>query len=224
MSNPIPDPSAALPERVREVAAWLAERAHADAPRWLDVSARTAQEAADALGVALGQIAKSVIFRRLADDVAVLVVTSGDRRVDEAKVVAQVGAIGRADAAFVRARTGFVIGGVAPVAHRNEPVVLLDRDLWRFESIWAAAGHPKAVFRLVPDDLRRLCEGAAAHDVTESVPPSSPCIDVCKLDPVSRLCEGCLRSIDEIAGWSSMSDDARRQVLQRLPGRRSSQG
>lgn len=221
MSNPNPDPSATLPERVREVAAWLAERAHADAPRWLDVSARTAQEAADALGVALGQIAKSVIFRRLADDVAVLVVTSGDRRVDEAKVVAQVGAIGRADAAFVRARTGFVIGGVAPVAHRNEPVVLLDRDLWRFDAIWAAAGHPKAVFRLVPDDLRRLCAGAAAHDVTEAVAPRSPCIDVCKLDPVTRICEGCLRSIDEIAGWSAMSDEARREVLQQLPGRRA---
>ena len=219
MSNPIPDLSAALPERVREVAAWLAERDHADAPRWLDVSARTAQEAADALGVALGQIAKSVIFRRLADDVAVLVVTSGDRRVDEAKVVAQVGAIGRADAAFVRARTGFVIGGVAPVAHRNDPVVLLDRDLWRFDAIWAAAGHPKAVFRLVPADLLRLCEGALAHDVTESVAPQSPCIDVCQLDPVTRVCKGCLRTIDEIAGWSAMSDEARHEVLRKLPGR-----
>ena len=78
----------------------------------LDGAARTAQQAADALGVAVGQIAKSIIFRRLEDDVAVLVVTSGDRRVDEAKVAALVGPLGRANAAFVKERTGFSIGDI----------------------------------------------------------------------------------------------------------------
>ena len=130
----------------------------------LDASARTAQEAADGLGVQLGQIAKSVIFRRKDDDAAVLVITSGDRRVDEKKVAARVGKVGRADADFVKARTGFSIGGVSPVAHLTPPVTLIDQDLWRFDEIWAAAGHPHGVFRLRPDDLKRLT-GAPVADV-----------------------------------------------------------
>ena len=130
----------------------------------LDDAARTAQEAADALGVQLGQIAKSVIFKRKSDEAAVLVVTSGDRRVDEKKVSALVGKVGRADADFVKARTGFAIGGVSPVAHLTPSVTLLDQDLWRFEDIWAAAGHPHGVFQLRPDDLRQLT-GAPQADV-----------------------------------------------------------
>ena len=130
----------------------------------LDASARTAQEAADGLGVQLGQIAKSVIFRRKDDDVAVLVITSGDRRVDEKKLAALVGKVGRANADFVKARTGFSIGGVSPVAHLTPPVTLIDQDLWRFDEIWAAAGHPHGVFRLRPDDLKRLT-GAPVADV-----------------------------------------------------------
>lgn len=130
----------------------------------LDASARTAQEAADGLGVQLGQIAKSVIFRRKDDGVAVLVITSGDRRVDEKKVAARVGKVGRADADFVKARTGFSIGGVSPVAHLTPPVTLIDQDLWRFDEIWAAAGHPHGVFRLRPEDLKNLT-GAPVADV-----------------------------------------------------------
>jgi prolyl-tRNA editing enzyme YbaK/EbsC (Cys-tRNA(Pro) deacylase) len=132
----------------------------------LDGAARTAQEAADGLGVQLGQIAKSVIFKRKEDGVAVLVVTSGDRRVDEKKVSALVGKVGRADADFVKAQTGFSIGGVSPVAHLNPPVTLLDQDLWRFEEIWAAAGHPHGVFRLQPEDLKQLT-GAPVADVVQ---------------------------------------------------------
>ena len=158
-----------LPDSVQRVAAALAAAGHADAPVWLDSAARTAQQAADALGVAVGQIAKSVIFRRRSDEVAVLVVTSGDRRVDEKKVAALVGAIGRADADFVKARTGFAIGGVSPLAHATPPVTLVDRELFRFERIWAAAGHPHAVFPLAPGDLQRLT-GAPVADVTASQP------------------------------------------------------
>ncbi|MBP7667870.1 MAG: YbaK/EbsC family protein [Burkholderiaceae bacterium] len=155
------------PEGFRRVAAALADRGHPHAPVWLDVPARTCAEAAAALGVQTGQIAKSVIFRRRADSVAVLVVASGDRRVDEAKVAQQVGPVGRADAAFVKQQTGFSIGGVAPVAHSNPPVVLVDQDLFRFPQIWAAAGHPNGVFCLRPDDLLRLT-GAPAADVVEA--------------------------------------------------------
>jgi prolyl-tRNA editing enzyme YbaK/EbsC (Cys-tRNA(Pro) deacylase) len=131
---------------------------------WLEVAARTSQEAADALGVAVGQIAKSVVFRRRSDDRAVLVIASGDRRVDERKVGAVTGELGRADATFVRASTGFVIGGVAPLAHTNELVTLIDRDLFRFDEIWAAAGHPNGVFKLTPAELERYT-GAPVADV-----------------------------------------------------------
>lgn len=153
-----------LPEGVVRVSRALQTLGHPHAPVMLSDAARTAQEAADALGVQLGQIAKSVIFRRKEDDAAVLVVTSGDRRVDEKKVSALVGKVGRADADFVKARTGFTIGGVSPVAHLHPSVTLLDQDLWRFEEIWAAAGHPHGVFQLRPDDLKHLT-GAPQADV-----------------------------------------------------------
>ena len=155
------------PEGFRRVAALLAERGHRHPAQWLDVPARTCAEAAEALGVQTGQIAKSVIFRRRADGVAVLVVTSGDQRVDERKVAALVGPVGRADAAFVKAQTGFSIGGVSPVGHLNPPAVLVDRELFRFAEVWAAAGHPNGVFCLSPAELVELT-GAPVADVVEA--------------------------------------------------------
>jgi len=167
------NPSEYLPEAVQRVATFLHASGHPHAPRMLDAAARTAQQAADALGVALGQIAKSIIFRRKSDDAAVLVITSGDRRVDEHKVAAIVctdGArLGRADAEFVKGRTGYSIGGVPPVAHTQACVTLIDHDLFRFtHEIWAAAGHPHAVFKLTPADLQRLT-GAPVADVVEAM-------------------------------------------------------
>ena len=165
--------SPVLPQGVLRVTEVLASLGHPHAPVMLDDAARTAQQAADVLGVALGQIAKSINFRRTTDDVAVLVITSGDLRVDEKKVQAIVcaegGKLGRADADFVKARTGFSIGGVSPLAHAEPPVTLIDEQLFRFDVVWAAAGHPHGVFRLTPGDLKRLT-GAPVHDVT--VPPS----------------------------------------------------
>ncbi len=158
-----------LPESVQRVARVLQGMGHAHSPVMLDGAARTAQQAADFLGVELGQIAKSIIFRRKADQAAVLVVTSGDRRVDEKKVEAHVGKIGRADADFVRAKTGFAIGGVSPVGHTTLPVTLIDRDLLRYEEVWAAAGHPNAVFRLRPQELERLASAPFA-DVAVASP------------------------------------------------------
>jgi len=153
------------PEGFRRVAMVLAQRAHPHAPLFLEVAARTSQEAADALRVSVGQIAKSVIFRRKSDDAAVLVITSGDKRVDEKKVAALTGAIGRADAEFVKRATGFTIGGVSPVAHATPPVTLIDRELFRFAEIWAAAGHPNGVFRLSPDQLVALTAAPVADVV-----------------------------------------------------------
>lgn len=155
------------PEGFQRVARALAERGHPHPPLWLEVAARTSQEAADALGVQVGQIAKSVIFRRKSDDAAVLVVTSGDKRVDEKKVAAIVGALGRADADFVKARTGFTIGGVSPLAHATPPLTLIDRELFRFGEIWAAAGHPNGVFKLSPAQLEALT-GAPVADVVQA--------------------------------------------------------
>ena len=116
----------------------------------------------------MGQIAKSVIFRRKADGLAVRVVASGDKRVDEKKVAALVGPIGRADASFVKERTGFSIGGVAPLAHATATTTLIDRELFRFDEIWAAAGHPNGVFKLAPADLEKLT-GAPVADVVQGV-------------------------------------------------------
>lgn len=159
---------------VQRVTDVLAAVGHPHTPVMLSDAARTAQQAADALGVSLGQIAKSIIFRRKSDDAAVLVITSGDLRVDEKKVQALVchagGKLGRADADFVKCKTGFSIGGVSPLAHLTPPVTLIDEQLFRFAEIWAAAGHPHGVFRLRPHDLQVLT-GAPVCDVTH--PPAA---------------------------------------------------
>jgi prolyl-tRNA editing enzyme YbaK/EbsC (Cys-tRNA(Pro) deacylase)/predicted Fe-S protein YdhL (DUF1289 family) len=216
------------PDGFRRVAGLLAARRHAHAPVFLDVAARTAQEAADALGVVVGQIAKSIVFRRRSDDAAVLVVASGDQRVDERKLAAHVGPVGRADAGFVKDRTGFSIGGVAPLGHSTPPVMVIDRELFRFDAIWAAAGHPNGVFRLSPRELVRLT-GAPVLDVVQTRPEpaapaaggvASPCTSVCRMDARTGWCEGCLRTLDEIAGWSTLTDPDKRQVLAALARRR----
>jgi prolyl-tRNA editing enzyme YbaK/EbsC (Cys-tRNA(Pro) deacylase) len=177
MKNTVLAPVIERPAGLQRVTEALAAAGHRHAPVMLSDAARTAQQAADALGVALGQIAKSIIFRRKnhpsGADSAVLVITSGDLRVDEKKVQAIVcaegGKLGRADAEFVKAKTGFSIGGVSPLAHAPPPVTLIDRTLFRFPEIWAAAGHPHGVFRLTPAELQALT-GAPMHDVTESPP------------------------------------------------------
>jgi prolyl-tRNA editing enzyme YbaK/EbsC (Cys-tRNA(Pro) deacylase) len=94
----------------------------------------------------------------------VLVVASGANRVDEKKVAAQVGEIARADAKFVREKTGYAIGGVCPIGHATPPVTLIDADLLALDSLWAAAGHPHAVFNLSPQELVTLT-GAPVADV-----------------------------------------------------------
>lgn len=156
-----------LPEGVQRVARYLQEAGHAQGPQMLDGAARTSQEAADQLGIAVGQVAKSVVFKRKEDGVHVLVVAAGDRRVDEKKLAALVGKIGRADADYVKERTGFTIGGVSPVAHAQPPVTLIDASLDRFTVLWAAAGHPHAVFALDMAALQRLT-GAPVVDVVQA--------------------------------------------------------
>lgn len=127
-------------------------------------SARTAQEAADALGVEVGQIVKSLIFQ--ADQAPVLVITSGSNRVDVKKVaeILEVAKIEKADAELVRTATGYAIGGVPPFGHATKMKILIDPDLAQYETVWAAAGHPYYVFPTNYQELIRL-SGAVAHDV-----------------------------------------------------------
>ena len=126
----------------------------------------TAQAAADSLGCDVGEIAKSIIFRAL-DGRTVLVITSGRNRVDDRKVVERLGQdIGKADAQFVLAHTGFVIGGVAPLAHLIPPITLMDEDLFRYSCIWPAAGHPNTMFSTSPHDLARVT-GAQVADIAQ---------------------------------------------------------
>ena len=128
-----------------------------------ETSTRTAAEAAAAIGCTVGQIAKSLIFRAVDSGRPVLAIASGSVRVDEARLSEILGEdIGRADAAFVREQTGYAIGGVPPVGHRSQSVILIDETLLTFDTIWAAGGTPNAVFRLKPDDLVRLTGGTVA--------------------------------------------------------------
>lgn len=130
----------------------------------LGLSARTAADAAGAVGCRVDQIAKSLVFRLRESGRALLVVTSGAHRVDEARVAALVGeALDRADAEFVRVETGFAIGGVAPIGHLQPVMTLIDEHLLAFEEIWAAAGHPNTVFRLRPADLLTMTGGRVAR-------------------------------------------------------------
>jgi prolyl-tRNA editing enzyme YbaK/EbsC (Cys-tRNA(Pro) deacylase) len=125
-----------------------------------DASTRTSADAAAAIGCAVAQIAKSLVFRAKPSGRPVLVVASGANRVDERKIEAALGEkLGRADADYVRDRTGFVIGGVPPVGHTVTPATFIDRDLLQFAEIWAAAGTPHAVFRLTPADLVEMTGG-----------------------------------------------------------------
>jgi prolyl-tRNA editing enzyme YbaK/EbsC (Cys-tRNA(Pro) deacylase) len=129
----------------------------------LEQSARTSAQAASAVGCKVDQIAKSLVFKATTSQRAVLVIASGANRVDEGKVAALIAEpVGRADADFVRQRTGFAIGGVAPVAHAEPLTILIDEDLLRWPEIWAAAGHPNTVFKLTPADLVRLTGGRVA--------------------------------------------------------------
>jgi prolyl-tRNA editing enzyme YbaK/EbsC (Cys-tRNA(Pro) deacylase) len=153
-----------LPDSARRVALLLKERGHPHEVVMLPETGKTSAEAAAGLGCSIAQIAKSILFRRREDDAPVLVIASGANRVDEAKVAARVGALGRADAKFVREKTGYAIGGVCPIGHAVEPVVLIDEDLLALESLWAAAGHPHAVFNLSPQELVELT-GAPVVDV-----------------------------------------------------------
>jgi prolyl-tRNA editing enzyme YbaK/EbsC (Cys-tRNA(Pro) deacylase) len=123
-------------------------------------STRTSADAAAAVGCSVGQIAKSLIFKGKTSERPLLVIASGSNRVDEKKIAAIFGEkIEKPDADYVRARTGFVIGGVPPLGHTEPLTTLIDADLFQYSEIWGAAGTPNAVFRLTPQQLAEITGG-----------------------------------------------------------------
>ena len=133
----------------------------------MGASTRTAEDAARACGCAVEQIVKSLIFKGRDSGALVLLLVSGANRVDgDLATRAAAEPLDRADANEVRARTGFAIGGVSPIGHLEPPRIWIDRDLMAFETIWAAAGAPDAVFRTTPEAL--VCvTGAQIADLAE---------------------------------------------------------
>ncbi|MFO7665993.1 MAG: YbaK/EbsC family protein [Desulfobacterales bacterium] len=158
-----------LSDSAKRVQDFLSAKGFSFEVKELPGSARTAQEAADSVGCAVSQIAKSLVFREKKTDLPVLVIASGSNRVDLTKIEKETGLkLGKADGNFVKEKVGYAIGGVPPAGH-NEPLeTILDKDLRKYEVIWAAAGTPFAVFQLKPSDLEPLTNGRWI-DLSESI-------------------------------------------------------
>jgi len=126
----------------------------------LSNSTRTAQEAANTIGCTVSQIAKSLIFKGKTSQKPILIIASGANRVNEKVIKEHIGEkLEKADAYFVLEHTGFAIGGIPPIGHRNPITTLIDEDLLQYEEIWAAAGTPNAVFKLTPKNLVEITKG-----------------------------------------------------------------
>ncbi|ENQ3106961.1 YbaK/EbsC family protein [Bacillus cereus] len=150
----------ALKESAQRVQNKLLELGYTNQVIELPENARTAQEAAEAIGCKVAQIGKSIIFRLETSDRPLLIVASGINRINEKKIVNELHEkLKKADADFVREHTGFVIGGVPSLGHAEPIITLIDEDLLQYDVIWVAAGHPKAIFRLTPEELVQMTKG-----------------------------------------------------------------
>ena len=149
-----------LSDSAKRVQNFLSAKGFSFDVKELPSSTRTAQEAADSIECTVPQIAKSLVFKEKKTNCPILIIASGSNRVDVKKIQKYTGLkLGKADGKFVKNRVGYAIGGVPPVGH-NEPLeTLLDEDLKQYETIWAAAGTPFAVFQLRPADLEPLTNG-----------------------------------------------------------------
>ena len=149
-------------ESVRRVRAALEERGVSPEFVELEATARSARDAAAALGCRVEQIVKSLVFRGAETGNPVLVLASGPNRVSEEGISVLLGEpLAKADAAFVRDKTGFAIGGVPPLGHAEAPATFLDEDLLGEDEVWAAAGHTHVVFGLGPAELQRVTAARA---------------------------------------------------------------
>ena len=148
----------------------LAARGFSNQVVELEASTRTSAEAAAAVGCEVGQIAKSLIFKGKRSKKPILIIASGANRVDEKVMKTYVGErLSRPDADFVREQTGYAIGGVPPLGHAHPLETYIDQDLWRYDEIWAAAGHPNALFRLTPDELAAMTGGQVVRITKEMI-------------------------------------------------------
>jgi prolyl-tRNA editing enzyme YbaK/EbsC (Cys-tRNA(Pro) deacylase) len=149
--------------KVAEALTSAGQQAAADGIRILPAEVRTAAHAAEALGVEVGAIANSLVFR-LSSDAPLLALTSGAHRADTGTLAGLIGAtdVRMADPEFVKRHTGQAIGGVAPIGHPEPLLTLVDAALERYDVVWAAAGHPKAVFPTTFGELLVLTGGRAA--------------------------------------------------------------
>jgi prolyl-tRNA editing enzyme YbaK/EbsC (Cys-tRNA(Pro) deacylase) len=155
-----------MSDSVERVRVALTAAGHADTISEFPEGTRTSQDAANAVGCTVAQIAKSIVLR--AGEQVVLVVASGPNRVDLRKISAAIGApVKSADGRWVRDVTGFAIGGVPPVAHNGAIRIFIDADLMALDPVWAAAGSPRHVFRTSPQELARMT-GGEVMDVKES--------------------------------------------------------
>jgi prolyl-tRNA editing enzyme YbaK/EbsC (Cys-tRNA(Pro) deacylase) len=156
-NKPYPNPLGSSAQKVQEVLKSLGLELQVVE---LQETTRTSADAARAVGCQVGQIAKSLVFRGETTQRPILVIASGSNRVNEKRVGKLISeTLGKADADFVRQKTGFVIGGVPPVGHAEKLEIFIDEDLLQYSEIWAAAGTPNAVFKLTPSDLVRMTEG-----------------------------------------------------------------
>jgi len=161
-----PLPNGRLSDAAQRVQDALRAAGFANAVRELAEPVRTAQAAADAVGCTVGQIVKSLVFRGESSGRAFMVVASGARRVDTARLAALAGEpVGMGDPRFVREATGYAIGGIPPLGHARALEVFVDSHLLAHGSLWAAAGHPNSLFPLTPDELCRMTGGRVV-DVT----------------------------------------------------------
>lgn len=152
-----------MSKSLKRITRTLAEAGFPITPREMPDETRTAQQAASAVGCDLDQIAKSIVFQGESSGACVLFITAGGNQVDATLATELAGEpLGRADANFVRAMTGFAIGGVAPIAHKTPPRAFFDPRLLDFDTVWAAAGTPRHVFPIAPRDLLTLSQAEVA--------------------------------------------------------------
>jgi len=152
-----------MSKSLKRVTQALRDAGHDTTPLEMQAETRTAAQAATAVNCTIDQIAKSIIFLNQNTQEAVLFITAGGNRVDDARASALVGApLGKADAALIRAQTGFAIGGVAPIGHLHPTTCYWDPRLSDFDVIYAAAGTPRHVFPIAPADLLAMCGAAEA--------------------------------------------------------------
>lgn len=158
--NKFSDMDSTLSPNARKVQEALKSAGFSNKVIELQSTTRTSSEAAQAVGCLVEQIAKSIVFQGKETKKPILVIASGSNRVNEKSVEGLISEpLGKADANFVRQKTGFVIGGVPPLGHLEKMQVFIDEDLLQYKEIWAAAGSPHAVFRLTPSDLIDMTGG-----------------------------------------------------------------